>query len=87
MEVELTAEQARAQRDGAVPGVESIERISHEQAKATFDCLFADHPEMVASATPEKLPASFRVEIADRAALFRLLGTISDMPGVDDIAY
>ena len=85
---------ATAQQEAAVEsallglrGVDSVQRVSHEQAKALFDCLFADDPETVADTAAVDLPVSFRVDVASWSAVQRLLGTIADMPGVDDIAY
>jgi cell division protein FtsX len=80
-------EQAVADALAATVGVDSVRRIGHDEAKTIFDCLFADEPDLVASTTPEQLPVSFQLDLANGGALARVLRTISDMPGVDEIKH
>ena len=80
-------EQAVADALAVIKGVDSVRRISHDEAKTIFDCLFVDEPDVVASAKPEELPVSFQLDLADGEAYVRVLHRISDMPGVDEIKH
>ena len=65
-------EQTVADALASTKGVLSARRISHDEALTTFNCIFADHPELLAGVTAESLPVSFRVELANAAALGRV---------------
>jgi len=79
-------EDAVADALARIGGIASVKRLSHEDAKAAFDCLFADDPRL-AGATAAELPVSFRLEFDDPTALERVLRTIYPMSGVDTIQH
>jgi cell division protein FtsX len=78
-------EQTVADALASTKGVLSARRISHDEALTTFNCIFADHPEVLAGVTAESLPVSFRLEVANAAALGRVFRNIGKLPGVDEI--
>jgi cell division protein FtsX len=64
-------------------GVESVERVSHDGAAATYACLFPD----LRVPAAESLPASFRLRIRSFTVVLDLEETVGTMPGVDEIKY
>jgi hypothetical protein len=80
-------EQAVADALAVIKGVDSVRRVSHDEAKTIFDCLFVDEPDVVATTKPGALPVSFQLDLADGEAYVRVLRRISDMPGVDEIKH
>jgi cell division protein FtsX len=83
MAVRATTEQedAVAAVLAAMDGIESVERVSHDGAAATFACLFPNERVPAAST----LPASFRLRIRSLTVIVQLEQVVATMPGVDTI--
>lgn len=69
----------------ASPDVESYRFISKQEAYDLFTRIFADEPELVESASPDSLPASFRVVPADPGQTELVASRFRGRPGVDDV--
>ncbi len=73
-----------------LPDVAEVEHESREQAYQRFKELWADDPDFVEQVTPNSLPESYRVHMADFDALRAVRdgsdqANIKNLPGVQDI--
>jgi len=67
------------------PNVKTFEFISKDEAYELFKQIFADEPELIQNATPEKLPASFRVVPEDPEFTSVIAAQFQGRPGVDEV--
>jgi cell division transport system permease protein len=67
------------------PNVERIRFISKEEAYEIFTKIFADQPELIEQASPEKLPASYRVVPVDPELTEVVELQFKGRSGVDDV--
>jgi cell division protein FtsX len=67
------------------PEVGRFEFVSQQDALQHFRRLFADSPKLLASATADQLPASFRVWFRAGTAHGRLLSELEKMSDVDEV--
>jgi cell division protein FtsX len=59
--------------------------VSRADAYREFGRLFSDQPDLVATTSPEALPASFRIELAKGAKRNRLAQRFRHLAGVDEV--
>ena len=84
---DITGEQ-RAELEESLrvhPVVASVEHESQEEAFAQFQELFDDQPSLLASVTPEMLPASFRLELTDPEEYAVVESAFREYEGVDEV--
>jgi cell division transport system permease protein len=67
------------------PVVAGVDYESKEDAFTQFQDLFADNPSLLASVTPEMLPASFRVELTDAQQYAVVESAFREYPGVNEV--
>ncbi len=67
------------------PVVESVSYESKDEAFARFNELFENQPELLETLTPETLPASFRVRLADPERFDVVADRFSAFPGVEAV--
>ena len=67
------------------PVVSSVEFESQDEAFEQFQELFEDQPSMLASVTPEMLPASFRLELTDPEEYAVVESAFREYEGVDEV--
>ncbi|MEV4348317.1 permease-like cell division protein FtsX [Actinoplanes sp. NPDC049596] len=91
MAIFLTSEATRRQRSAIGSALANDKRVSssvfenREQAYDKFRKLWADSPDFVASVTPDSLPESFRVRLADTSRYAAFHTDYAAMGGVQDI--
>ena len=68
----------------ALPQVETVLFESPEQAAQRAKQLFAGEPSLLATATPENLPASWRVKLRDPTRSDVVVSAVQALPGVDE---
>lgn len=67
------------------PVVESVMFESKDEAFERFNELFANQPELIETLTPDALPASFRVRLADPSQFQVVASRFSAFPGVEAV--
>lgn len=68
------------------PVVDSVHYESKEEAYAHFQEIFSDNESLLEGVSPEILPASFRVSLADPEQYAAVASAFEGRPGVDEIA-
>jgi cell division transport system permease protein len=68
----------------ALPQVDKVIFESPEQAALRAKDLFKGEPDLLATATPETLPASWRVKLKDPTKSSVVVSAVEAMPGVDE---
>jgi cell division transport system permease protein len=68
------------------PVVEDVLYESKEEAYEHFQEIFADDPDVLATVTPEVLPASFRVKLTDPQQFAVIQSQFAGYPGVDEVS-
>ncbi|MDG4772713.1 permease-like cell division protein FtsX [Solwaraspora sp. WMMD792] len=94
LSVDVTAEQRRAV-DAALradPQVGSVEYESRQDAYQRFvrryqddPAVLLDHPDLMEKVTPDQLPESFRITLANPSAYQQVSGGLQAMPGVETV--
>ncbi|MGC4813454.1 permease-like cell division protein FtsX [Micromonospora sp. DT228] len=69
----------------ADPAVRTVVFKSREEALATFQKMYADAPDLVASVKASQFPESYRITLVAREQFARLSVPVERMPGVDEI--
>lgn len=67
------------------PVVESVAYESKDEAFERFNEVFANQPELIETISPEALPASFRVKLADPEQFTAVRERFEAFPGVEEI--
>ena len=73
-----------------LPEVAEVKYETREEAYRRFKELWADNPEFAQKVSPDSLPGSFRVRMADNAAIRKVRdgsgeANIKNLPGVQDV--
>jgi cell division transport system permease protein len=68
-----------------LPGVVSVSFVDQQAAYEEFQRLYADRPELLESVTPEVLPPSFRVTLADTAGARDVMAVAETLDGVGQV--
>lgn len=80
-------QRASLERDlGQHPVVDTVTYESKEEAYAHFKEIFSDNESLLEGVSPEILPASFRVSLADPEQYAAVASAFEGRPGVDEIA-
>lgn len=61
--------------------------VSQQDAYREFKRLFKGQPDLIATTSPESLPASVRVTLVEGAPLARFANAFGKLPGVDEVKY
>ncbi|MFF0152064.1 permease-like cell division protein FtsX [Micromonospora sp. NPDC005203] len=69
----------------ADPAIRTVVFESREQALATFQKMYADAPDLVASVQASQFPESYRITLAAREQFAELRVPVERLPGVDEI--
>ncbi|MFG1840047.1 permease-like cell division protein FtsX [Micromonospora sp. NPDC049175] len=69
----------------ADPAVRVVVFKSREEALATFQKMYADAPDLVASVEARQFPESYRITLVAREQFTKLSVPVERMPGVDEI--
>ena len=81
------AQRASLERDLlANPVVDNVLYESKEDAYEHFQEIFANEPDVLASVTPDGLPASFRVKLTDPQQFAVISSQFATYPGVDSVS-
>lgn len=87
MDVRADSEQVAAVRRALAvdPDIVDVDHLTEQDAYRHFQQMFAEHPELTGLVTPQILPESFRVRVAQGVAMEPVVDRYASMPGVDEV--